>query len=80
MRRLKLQMQVSIDGMVAAQRGHAHFNGDEEVRQYSIANAANVDGILLGRKAATGFIPHWKCDCNEWRDGRLCESTKEGNR
>jgi hypothetical protein len=60
MRRLKLQMQVSIDGMVAAQRGHAHFNWDEEVKQYSIVNAANVDCILLGRKTATGFIPHWK--------------------
>jgi dihydrofolate reductase len=60
MRRLKLQMQVSIDGMIAAQRGHTHFQWDEEVRQYSIANAANVDCILLGRKTATGFIPHWK--------------------
>ena len=62
MRRLKLQMQVSIDGMVGtqAQRGPGHFNWDEEVRQYSIANAANVDCILLGRKTATGFIPHWK--------------------
>jgi dihydrofolate reductase len=60
MRRLKLQMQVSIDGMVAAQREHPFFNWDEEVRQYSIANAANVDSILLGRKTAMGFIPHWK--------------------
>jgi dihydrofolate reductase len=59
MRKLKLQMQVSIDGMVGVQRGH-HFNWDEEVRQHSIANAANVDCILLGRKTATGFIPHWK--------------------
>jgi hypothetical protein len=49
-RRLKLQMQVSIDGMVAVQSGHAHFKWDEEVRQYSIANAANVDCILLGPK------------------------------
>jgi dihydrofolate reductase len=60
MRRLKLQMQISIDGMVAGQRGPTHFNWDEEVWQYSIANAANVDCILLGRKTATGFIPHWK--------------------
>jgi dihydrofolate reductase len=60
MRRLKLQMQISIDGMVAVQRGYAYFKWDEEVRQYSIANAANVDCILLGRKTATGFIPHWK--------------------
>jgi len=62
MRRLKVQMQVSIDGMVRArtQRDRGHFNWDTEVRQYSIANAANVDCILLGRKTATGFIPHWK--------------------
>jgi hypothetical protein len=59
MRKLKLQMQVSTGGMVGVQIGH-HFNRDEEVRQYSIANAANVDCILLGRKTATGFIPHWK--------------------
>jgi len=60
MRRLKLQMQVSIDGMVAGQKGPTHFNWDEEVKQYSIANAANVDCILLGRKTAADFIPHWK--------------------
>jgi hypothetical protein len=59
MRRLKLQMQVSIDGMVGVESGD-HFNWDEEVRQYPIANAVNVDCILLGRKTATGFIPHWK--------------------
>jgi hypothetical protein len=41
------------------QRGH-HFSRDEEARRYSIANAANVDCILLGRKTATGFIHHWK--------------------
>jgi hypothetical protein len=34
MRRLKLQMQVSIDGVVGGERGH-RFNWDEEVRQYS---------------------------------------------
>jgi len=62
MKRLKLQMQVSVDGMVGAQvqRGPGLFNWDEEIRRYSIANAANVDCILLGRKTATGFIPHWQ--------------------
>jgi dihydrofolate reductase len=59
MRKLKLQMQVSIDGIVASERGASHFNWDDEVRQYSIANVANVDSILLGRKTAKGFIPHW---------------------
>jgi len=60
MRKLKLQMQVSIDGMVGGTEGRTHFNWDEEVKQYSIANAATVDCILLGSKTAAGFIPHWK--------------------
>jgi dihydrofolate reductase len=68
MRRLKLQMQVSVEGMVAGQNGPPHFNWDEEVRQYSIANVANVDCILLGRKTATGFIPHWKSVADNPKD------------
>jgi dihydrofolate reductase len=68
MRNLKLQMQLSIDGMVAAETGPAHFNWDDEVRQYSIANAANVDCILLGRKTANGFIPHWQSVAADPRD------------
>jgi dihydrofolate reductase len=67
MRKLKLQMQISIDGMVGGERGH-RFNWDEEVRQYSIANAANVDCILLGRKTAMGFIPHWKSVADNPKD------------
>jgi dihydrofolate reductase len=70
MRKLKLQMQVSLDDMVAAQtqRDRGHFTWDEEVRQYSIANAANVDCILLGRKTAAGFIPHWKSVADNPKD------------
>jgi dihydrofolate reductase len=60
MRKLKLQMQVSADGMVEAQTGSDRFNWDEEVKQYSTENAAKVDCILLGAKTALGFIPHWK--------------------
>jgi hypothetical protein len=45
-------MQVSIDGTVwtRTQRDCEHFKLDTEVRQFSIANAANVDRILLGAK------------------------------
>jgi len=60
MRRLKLQMQMSLDGMVAARRRSEHSNWDEEVRQYSIENASNVDCLLIGRKIAPDFIRHWK--------------------
>lgn len=70
MRRLKLQMQIGVDGIVAAQtqRDRGQFNWDEEVRQYSIANATNVDCILLGRKTATGFIPHWRSVASNPKD------------
>lgn len=60
MRKLKLQMHVSIDGMAEGQGRPAPFNWDDELRQYSVQNAAGVDAILLGRKTAGGFIPHWK--------------------
>lgn len=60
MRRLKLQMHISIDGMAGRQEGATHFNWDAELRQYSIENAANAGSILLGRKTAENFIPHWK--------------------
>ncbi len=53
-------MHVSADGMVGTQKGPTHFNWDDELRQYSVANTENVDFILLGRKTATDFIPHWK--------------------
>ncbi|HKW16649.1 MAG TPA: dihydrofolate reductase family protein [Terriglobales bacterium] len=70
MRRLKLQMHISIDGMVAlpAQSGRGNFNWDAELRQYSISNAANVDCILLGRKTAASFIPHWKAVADNPKD------------
>lgn len=60
MGKLKLQMHVSIDGMVSGSLGRLPFNWDEELRQYSLDNAANVDIILIGRKLAPEFIRHWK--------------------
>jgi dihydrofolate reductase len=62
MRKLKMQMQVSLDGLVGTrtQTDKGHFNWNDEVRQYSIDNVADVDCLLLGRKTAAGFIPHWK--------------------
>jgi dihydrofolate reductase len=59
MRKLKLQMQISLDGKVTADKGGTGFNWDNEVRTFSIANTEEVDYIILGRNTATGFIPHW---------------------
>lgn len=60
MRKLKLQMQISVDAMVATGNNRTFFNWNEEVREYSITNIANVDCILLGRKTANSFVPYWK--------------------
>jgi dihydrofolate reductase len=59
MRKLKLQMQITLDGFVTANKGGANFNWDNEVRTFSIANTAEVDCIILGRTTAKDFIPHW---------------------
>jgi dihydrofolate reductase len=60
MRKLKLQMHMSIDGMVSGIIGQAPFNWDQDLRQYSIDNAATATTILIGRKIASDFIRHWK--------------------
>ncbi len=48
MRKLKLQMQISLDGFVKADYGGTNFNWDNEVRSFSINNLKKVDCILLG--------------------------------
>jgi dihydrofolate reductase len=47
MRKLKLQMAFSTDGW------------DDQMDNFCLDNLKNVDCILLGRKTAEGFIPHW---------------------
>ncbi len=59
MRKLKLQMQISLDDFVTMEYGGTNFNWDNEVRSFSIENLTNVDNILLGRNTAEDFIPYW---------------------
>lgn len=62
MRKLKLQMQVSIDGFVAGPNGEMDwmlFNWDDELKNYVSGITEPVDCIILGRKLAQGFIPAW---------------------
>lgn len=59
MRKLKLQMQISVDGFVTEDNNEAIFNWNDEVRSFCIENLKNVDCILLGRNTAEDFIPHW---------------------
>ncbi|MDI9636278.1 dihydrofolate reductase family protein [Geitlerinema splendidum] len=62
MRKLKLQVQMTVDGYIAGPNGEMDFmvwNWDDALKQYVETIAAPVDCIVLGRKLAEGFIPHW---------------------
>src|SRR5215203_7090041 len=62
MRKLKLQVQMTVDGYVAGPGGEMDwltFDWDEELKNYVGALTDPVDTIVLGRKLAEGFIPYW---------------------
>jgi dihydrofolate reductase len=69
MRKLKLQVQLSVDGYMATTAGKtdwlvwnwgAEWTWDNVLRNYFIELTASVDSILLSRKMAEeGFIGHW---------------------
>jgi dihydrofolate reductase len=62
MRKLKLQMQLSIDSFVSGVNGEMDWmiwDWDEELKKYVSELTATIDHIILGRKLALGFIPHW---------------------
>jgi dihydrofolate reductase len=62
MRKLKLQVQMSVDGYIAGTSGELDWmvwNWDEELKKYVKELTEPVDCIILGRKLAEGFIPYW---------------------
>ena len=62
MRKLKLQVQMTVDGYIAGRNGEMDwmtFNWDNELNKYVNEITEPVDCIVLGRKLAQGFIPHW---------------------
>jgi dihydrofolate reductase len=63
MRKLKLQMQLSLDGFVAGPNSEMDWitwQLDEELKYYIQEITASIDHILLGRKLAEGFISSWE--------------------
>ena len=63
MKKLKLQVQISVDGFIAGPNGEMDWltwNLDDELKQYITELTASVDTMLLGRKLAEGFIPYWE--------------------
>jgi dihydrofolate reductase len=69
MRKLKLQVQMSVDGYIAEINGETdwlvwnwgdEWNWDDELKKYFTELTESVDCILLSRKMAKeGFISHW---------------------
>jgi len=62
MRKLKLQVQISVDGFIAGTNGELDWATTEwskDIENYVDEITKPVDTILLGRNLAMGFIPHW---------------------
>ena len=59
MRKLKLQMHLSLDNYVNMEEGGKDFKWDHEVIDFCVENLEDVDTILLGRKTAEELIPFW---------------------
>ncbi len=67
MRKLKLQVQITIDGFISGVNGEMDWmtlNWNEDIRNFVRQLTDPVDTILLGRKLAEGFIPHWTASLN----------------
>ena len=62
MRKLKLQVQMTVDGYIAGINGEMDWTArdwDDELKKYVGELTETVDCIILGRKLAQGFIPYW---------------------
>lgn len=79
MRKLKLQMQMSADGFVGGLNGSMDwlvFNWDNALNEYvKDVLTSNIDLIVMGRKLAEGFIPHWAAKVNS-EDPQEAEAAK----
>ena len=62
MRKLKLQMQTTIDGFVARPNGKLDwmmFDWDDELKKYVNELIDSSDTILMGRKMTDEFVSYW---------------------
>jgi dihydrofolate reductase len=71
MRKLKLQMQVTIDGFVAGPAGELdwmNFSMDEKLLNFINELTDSSDTILMGRKMTEGFVNYWENVVNNQPD------------
>ncbi len=78
MRKLKLQMQISIDGFVSTgpndEQKWVTWAWDE-IRPYVLELLDTADTILIGRKLAADYIPYWE-DINSKPDDPMHEAAQ----
>ena len=63
MRKLKLQMQITVDGFVAGPEGQLDwmtFDMDDKLLAFINHLTDTSDTILLGRKMTEGFVTYWE--------------------
>ena len=63
MRKVKLQMQMSLDGYVARPNGELDWmtwDQDDKLIQFINSLIDSSDTILLGRKMTDGFVSYWE--------------------
>ena len=63
MRKVKLSMQMTINGYVAGPNGENDWmtwNPDDEFLEFLNSHFDSSDTILLGRKMTDGFMSHWE--------------------
>jgi len=71
MRKLKLQMQMSVDGFVAGPEGQLDWmtwNLDDKLKSFINEVTDSIDTILLGRKMTDEFNAHWEAIVNKPED------------
>jgi len=62
LRKLKLQVQMSIDGCIAGPNGEMDWMvglQDDKLNKYAYELTESIDTILLGRKMTDDFISYW---------------------
>ena len=60
MRKLRLQVQISIDGCIAGPNNEMDWLlWDDNYIKYLNEITESVDTIIMGRKMVDGFIPYW---------------------
>ena len=60
MRKLRLQVQISVDGCIAGPNNEMDWLvWDDKYLKYVNDITESVDTIIMGRKMVDGFIPYW---------------------